>query len=1175
MLSSSDQTSRSGQTAPAAHAPPSVVQLADETIPSLLTADNIRRYTVAWRDGGISVQHAEHAAYLAQFCADFVSRMEKLITTCKRANDEGRRALYRRRVVAVSPPGRTATDDPPLAAAFLLGRGALRSLIAEHEQAAAGDSVGTDRDVAALHDEVLHHLTLGRNLSAGFCGRRQELAAIEAYVRDAPPVTPQSNARDAPSGPRPLVVEGDAGAGKSVLLAQCVVSAGEWLGPRRVVVVRFLCTSLASSSVHGVVAGVCRQICAAYSEPVERRQLRRPESTRRYLRQLLSFVSVRYGSAKPLLLLLDSVDQLAAVDGDILSWLPPSLPPHVRVVVSTRLAACPARGGGWPGVSLGALTAADVAGRVDAHLERRGRRLQAEQRRHLLTELGESPQPLRTQLALSTAGGWRSYSALEPVAANTEAAVRGLFGRLEAALGERFVRAALGYLSAGLGGLSVVELEDALSCDDDVLAEAYRYHDPPVAGVVRVPPLLWARLHFELREFVDERYTHAKTLLSWRYRQFAEAVFAMFAHDVEALHSRLADVFLAVAPVRKTVVLPHRDMSVVDADRMVTLQPLVATNVRLLSALPYHLGHARRAEHLKLHTYCHLPFLVAALQASTPSDFLAEFRRTIRLSPDAELQLVYDCLTLSADHLPSSGGAAALCVQLIGALGRFADVHAAIARLCSQARRLLEGLPTATLCPVAGAIAPPAAGHTEPVWYSSGPTDIVASTADQSVLLVAYPHPSPRYRLLTADTRTASKPLPFPKAAPRALSSHHCCFSADQRRLAVSCGATFHVFRTSDVTLLHHGTTDVGGGARRQSGARRLSEAVAISARGDFIALAGQGRLAMLGEKTPSEGSPRGGVPGFGESKTRYSLRGIMNLTGVVETSNLLFVDDDEACTVSTHAVRAESGAQAGAVVAWRLSAQRLQCRVALPTRVAPGLLRLLHHAAPCRAVCVCSHQVFLVDMCQGAILAQAPHPLSFSAPDGSPLLGFHSLAGFLALAHSASDRLYVWRVEHSSLTPLGDASVDANVTAIATAADDVILIGDGRGGIHAMQCDCRVTQLRHVAAAHAQAVNGLAWDADQVLSCCRDERLLKAWRTDDVISPQEPTPPGGSHPHHSVAAAAGTKLEDENVSCVDDNSSSEVMLTGKCRHCHSHRQAVVSRKLMNSFNQMHSGSVV
>ena len=53
-----------------------------------------------------------------------------------------------------------------------------------------------------------------------------------------------------------------------------------------------------------------------------------------------------------------------------------------------------------------------------------------------------------------------------------------LFQRLETEYGNVFVHHALGYIIASKNGLSVSELEDILSCDDDVL-EIFSYWTPP------------------------------------------------------------------------------------------------------------------------------------------------------------------------------------------------------------------------------------------------------------------------------------------------------------------------------------------------------------------------------------------------------------------------------------------------------------------------------------------------------------------------------------------------------------------------------------------------------------------------------------------------------------------------------------------------------------------------
>jgi len=65
------------------------------------------------------------------------------------------------------------------------------------------------------------------------------------------------------------------------------------------------------------------------------------------------------------------------------------------------------------------------------------------------------------------------------------------------------------------------ELEDILSCDDEVLNDVYEWWVPPVR---RLPPLLWVRIQADLGPYLVERGLKGGTpVLSWYHRQFREA----------------------------------------------------------------------------------------------------------------------------------------------------------------------------------------------------------------------------------------------------------------------------------------------------------------------------------------------------------------------------------------------------------------------------------------------------------------------------------------------------------------------------------------------------------------------------------------------------------------------------------------------------------------------------
>jgi len=69
-----------------------------------------------------------------------------------------------------------------------------------------------------------------------------------------------------------------------------------------------------------------------------------------------------------------------------------------------------------------------------------------------------------------------------------------------------------------------VELEDALSCDDEVLEEVFQHVDPPLTTVVRVPQLFVAKLRHRLGWFLHLVCDHGIPVFYWAHRQFADAV---------------------------------------------------------------------------------------------------------------------------------------------------------------------------------------------------------------------------------------------------------------------------------------------------------------------------------------------------------------------------------------------------------------------------------------------------------------------------------------------------------------------------------------------------------------------------------------------------------------------------------------------------------------------------
>jgi NACHT domain- and WD repeat-containing protein len=156
------------------------------------------------------------------------------------------------------------------------------------------------------------------NFSQDFQGRLDILERVRHYIQ----------------GPskQPLVLWGEGGCGKSSMLAKIASESTSWFSttctPIRLV--RFLGTTPDSSSIGPLLRSVCQQISILFQVqenmiPVELSQL-----TNHFKRVLEKATAQR-----PLCMFFDSLDQLSSADGaHSMSWLPPTLPNHVKLVQS-------------------------------------------------------------------------------------------------------------------------------------------------------------------------------------------------------------------------------------------------------------------------------------------------------------------------------------------------------------------------------------------------------------------------------------------------------------------------------------------------------------------------------------------------------------------------------------------------------------------------------------------------------------------------------------------------------------------------------------------------------------------------------------------------------------------------------------------------------------------------
>ena len=495
--------------------------------------------------------------------------------------------------------------------------------------------------------EVLSHLEIAKEKRKNFIGREDLLEHVCGYI---------SETSGDPA--KPLFLHGESGCGKTSVMAMAALKAKE-MCPKNVVITRFIGTTSASGSIQDLLKSVCEQIAHVYNVVTKV-----PDNII-LLNKHFRFCLGLANNDAPMVIILDSLDQLSTDDNARqLVWLKldTNLPPFVKIVLSAI-----------PGhtsdvtkilpndnvILVRSLSQTEGPVILREMMKSSNRKLTDEQTRRVIQLFTNCPLPLYLRLVVDVASSWKSYDSADSVIIGNDVRrmIELLFERLERKYGHTFISYALGYITASKNGLSQAELEDILSCNDKVLDELYKFWTPPMR---RIPPLLWARVRWDISEYLTERGSGGEVLYHWYHRQFFEVAanrYLHLSHSKSGVENRLHDLHLDIADYfdGKWVNGKQRnnknqseqgDMSVYG--RGIPEQPIVISgnrgeggrlNKRKLSELPYHLIKVCDWTRLK-GLALNLPFLEAKFEAGMGHDSYSELLQAARLSRDESLRKV-------------------------------------------------------------------------------------------------------------------------------------------------------------------------------------------------------------------------------------------------------------------------------------------------------------------------------------------------------------------------------------------------------------------------------------------------------------------------------------------------------------------------------------------------------
>ena len=483
----------------------------------------------------------------------------------------------------------------------------------------------------SIYSEALQHNTLWVKNCSEFVGGEPTLKTIKELV--------------AGKQNEPIILHGPSGCGKTFFMSKASVMIAEEFEVSSCITL-YLGTSPRTSSAHSVLDTLCHRLTSILS--LETSTIpKKFDDLVEYLTKLLEKLTAMNGTV---CLILDALDQLTDEDsGRDLKWLPDKLPSNVLLILSTiheedeslrlpHIEQCyeALRERNIPEnhfIKIPELQKYDIISIVMHWLDKDKRKLTEHQLSTLVSATQNSPSPLYLKLAYAQTKQWHSYTpeSETKIPGTISGILNAMFDALEQHHGKILVKHAFAYITATKHGLSINELQDILSCNEEVLNEVFEYFSPPIR---RFPPHVWLSLRAALGHYLLERGAQGETVYGWYHRQFWETVQERYLNEQDYQRSldKISSYFLCelegtlpyVDKKSGFQVSVHRnvasqDLILFDGDR--TRQQNPVYNLRKMVELPHALLGAKRKNDLE-DLLCSIDFITAMFAVEMHHDLI-------------------------------------------------------------------------------------------------------------------------------------------------------------------------------------------------------------------------------------------------------------------------------------------------------------------------------------------------------------------------------------------------------------------------------------------------------------------------------------------------------------------------------------------------------------------------
>ena len=385
-------------------------------------------------------------------------------------------------------------------------------------------------------NEISQHLNYKNLLAKKFFGRAKLVEQVNLFLSS--------------DSKFPLIIHGNSGSGKSCLTAYIATKLG-FVEPKNMenstVIFRFLGSTRQSLTIKDTLISIINQIREIFNEKlslednpfkvllndldnelIENLNINELSST---LSNILNEIYI-YCPEEKFYFFIESIDHLQENDLNNLSWFFSSLTPNTKFVYSGELRTtsllekfqnkfrnpeCY--------IELRPESKMKSFDLLKTLLTNQNRAISIEQTQIVksLFDKVENFLPLHIRLITDIVSKWKSNEKpseeFKLCSINIESCIRYLFKRYEIIFGEKLVSRVLFYFNEFKNGISVQELCDICTLDDDLLQSIFAKHLPLI---IQFPIQIVKRFEFEIKDYLYYKIKDETNVVCWFHQSFSK-----------------------------------------------------------------------------------------------------------------------------------------------------------------------------------------------------------------------------------------------------------------------------------------------------------------------------------------------------------------------------------------------------------------------------------------------------------------------------------------------------------------------------------------------------------------------------------------------------------------------------------------------------------------------------